>query len=82
MNDEILKIIHHSISISTTKDWKLRQIQDIETRQHFETKGGSGKRSRDGECELRYMNVMQTTKARVDGCGVDTLGNPESRSVR
>ena len=42
---------------------------------------GSGKRSRDRECKLRYMNVTRTMKAGDDGCGVDTLRNPEPRSV-
>lgn len=42
---------------------------------------GSGKRSGDGERELRYMNVTWTTKAGDDGCGVDTLRNPKPRSV-
>lgn len=32
MNDVVLKTIYDSICISTTKDWKPRQIQNIETR--------------------------------------------------
>ena len=32
--------IHHSICISTTKDWKPRQIQNIETRYQLETNNG------------------------------------------